>query len=590
MCGIFGYVGKSAEPDFIIKNLKKIDYRGYDSAGLSVINYGQIKTVKSVGRVDKLTQKVGDLKPSLTGIGHTRWATHGEPSDINSHPHLSSNSKIAIVHNGIIENYKKLKSDLIKKGYQFVSQTDSEVIANLVASYYKENDFIEAVKKAVADLEGSYAVAVINQDQPEQIVAFASQSPLILGLADDFKLLSSDVISIVKYTDQVHYMNENELAVLTKDKVEIVDIKTNQTIDYKVDKLTQTAEAAELGQFADFTSKEIYSEPAVIKTILDQYQEGDDLNLAFSKNFNKIVISACGTAYHAGLIGKHYLENVANIPVSVELASEFNYKKVFIDDQTLFIAISQSGETRDTLNAMLKAKQIGAECLALVNVIGSQIARKADYVVYTLAGTEVGVASTKAYLSQTLSLLLIAQKLAGKSPVKDVSKLPDQIKQVLRTEDQVKKLASQIAKQNVVFFTGRGVDLNTADEAALKLKELSYINTFAIGSGELKHGTIALIDQKTTAIAILTQPNIVEKTLSNLKEINARDGKIIIVTNLDHDFSDLTSDVIKIPKVDPYLAPILSIIPLQLLAYHTAKLLDRDVDKPRNLAKAVTVE
>ncbi len=590
MCGIFGYVGQSKQPNFIINGLKKIEYRGYDSAGLSIINNQQITTVKSVGRVEKLATKIADLQPSLIGIGHTRWATHGEPSDVNSHPHLSQNGQISIVHNGIIENYQNLKNDLINKGYNFVSQTDSEVIANLLEYNSKSNDFLNAIKQTISQIEGSYAVAIINSELPDQIFTVAHQSPLILGLADQFKLLSSDITAIIEYTNKVHYMVDDELAILTKNQIEMLDLNTLKPIEFKVDTLDQTNEAVELGDFADFTSKEIHSQSAVIKNILAQYFSDNQILLELEfKKYDKIVISACGTAYHAGLVGKYYFENIADIPVTVELASEFNYKKVFVNDKTLFIAISQSGETRDTLNAMLKAKRMGATCLALVNVIGSQIARKADQVIYTLAGTEIGVASTKAYLSQVVCLFLIANKIA-KQEIDYLNQLPNQINEVMTVEAQIEQISKDLINQKIVFFTGRGVDIETSLEASLKLKELSYINSFAIGAGELKHGTIALIDPKTTAIAVLTQADLVEKTVSNLKEINARKGKIVIVTNLEHDFSDLTEDVVKIPKLNPLLAPLVSIIPLQMLAYHSAKLLKRDVDKPRNLAKSVTVE
>ncbi len=611
MCGIVGYIGSNQAVPVLINGLSRLEYRGYDSAGVAVYNTEAqgLDVRKCKGRLKNLEANLeqSPLKASV-GIGHTRWATHGEPSVINAHPHLNQSGEIAVIHNGIIENYMKLKDWLIdEKGVEFKSETDTEVIAHLVATFY-EGDLLDAVNKSVEKMEGAYAIGVICKDEPDKIVAVRKDSPLIVGIGEGENFLASDIPAILKYTKNVYLIENDETVVLTKDDITIFDA-LGQTVDREVYEVTWTADAAEKEGYEHFTIKEINEQPTGVHATLHRRLDADDnivldgikLTKEDLEGFNKIYIVACGTAYHAGLVGKYAIEKLANIPVEVDIASEFRYRDPFIDDKTLFIAVSQSGETLDTLQSLREAKRRGARILSIVNVVGSSVARESHDVFYTWAGPEIGVASTKAFTTQLTAFYLIAMQMGRLKGTMDdaqytdilnhLKDMPQAIQTVLDNYETVQQLADTQFNNESVFFMGRGVDVDIAFEASLKLKEISYINSFAIAAGELKHGTIALIEEGTLVVAYATQEKIFEKMLSNIKEVKARGAHVVAIAQHGHEeIAKVADEVLWIPRTLDVLAPILSVVPMQLFAYYVSLARGNDVDKPRNLAKSVTVE
>ncbi len=611
MCGIVGYIGENQAVPVLINGLSRLEYRGYDSAGVAVYSQenDNLEVKKCKGRLKNL-ENLLEKEPlkAHVGIGHTRWATHGEPSVLNAHPHLNQSGDIAVIHNGIIENYMKLKEWLIEeKNVEFKSETDTEVIAHLVATYY-EGDLLKAVNRAVKKMEGAYAIGVICKNEPDKIVAVRKDSPLIVGLGENENFLASDIPAILKYTKNVYLIENDETVLLTKDDITIFDA-LGQKVDRDVFEVTWNADAAEKEGYEHFTIKEINEQPTGVHATLHRRLDADDnivldgikLTKEDLDHYNKIYIVACGTAYHAGLIGKYAIEKLAGIPVEVDVASEFRYRDPFIDDKTLFIAVSQSGETLDTLQSLREAKRQGARILSIVNVVGSSVARDSHDVFYTWAGPEIGVASTKAYTTQLTAFYLIAMhmgRLRGtiddvkyKDLLSGLKKMPEAIQSVLDNYEEVQHLADAQFNNESVFFMGRGVDVDTAFEASLKLKEISYINSFAIAAGELKHGTIALIEEGTLVVAFATQEKIFEKTLSNIKEVKARGAYVVAIAQRGHEEIEKVADkVLWIPRSLDILAPILSVVPMQLFAYYVSLARGNDVDKPRNLAKSVTVE
>ena len=607
MCGIVGYIGYKQASNILVEGLKKLEYRGYDSAGVAILN-DKIKVRKFKGRLINLEEslKTNPIDGTI-GIGHTRWATHGEPSDINAHPHSNENITLSVVHNGIIENYLKLKEWLISKGYNFYSETDTEVIPNLI-DYYYNGDLLEAVIKATEKFEGSFAIGVISNNEPDKLIAVKKDSPLIVGIGQNEYFIASDIPAVLSHTKDVYLLNDNEFVTLTKDGIDI-RTKNKEIIKKEIFHVTWDIDAAEKCGYEDFMLKEIYEQPKAVRDTLagkiDLNKEISFDNIKFTKNeldnFDKIYIVACGTAYHAGLVGKHAIENLANISVETDIASEFRYRNPMITDKTLVIVVSQSGETADTLAVLRAAKKHGARVLAITNVVGSSIAREADDVFYTLAGPEIAVASTKAYTTQLTAFYILALHFAEvkgtldsveiESIKQNIIAIPSKIEELLKNKDNIKKYASYNFKQKDLFFLGRGLDFSVALEGSLKLKEISYIHSEAYAGGELKHGPIALIEKGTSVITLLTQERLKDKMLSNVKEVTTRGGNILaIVNDGDKSAKSITDDVIFIPKTIDLLTPLLSVIPLQLLAYYIAKLKDCDVDKPRNLAKSVTVE
>ncbi len=611
MCGIVGYIGNNQAVPVLMNGLSRLEYRGYDSAGVAVYSSESmgLEVKKCKGRLKNLEDLLEKEPLSANvGIGHTRWATHGEPSVLNAHPHLNQSGDIAVIHNGIIENYMKLKDWLIEeKNVVFKSETDTEVIAHLVATYY-EGDLLKAVNKAVKKMEGAYAIGVICKSEPDKIVAVRKDSPLIVGIGEHENFLASDIPAILKYTKNVYLIENDETVVLTKDDITIYDI-LGQKVDREVFEVTWNADAAEKEGYEHFTIKEINEQPTGVHATLHRRLDADDnivldgikLTKEDLDHYNKIYIVACGTAYHAGLIGKYAIEKLAGIPVEVDVASEFRYRDPFIDDKTLFIAVSQSGETLDTLQSLREAKRCGARIMSIVNVVGSSVARDSHDVFYTWAGPEIGVASTKAYTTQLAAFYLIAMHMGRLRGTIDDAKyaellsglkqMPEAIQSVLDNYEEIQHLADAQFNNESVFFMGRGVDVDTAFEASLKLKEISYINSFAIAAGELKHGTIALIEQGTLVVAFATQEKIFEKTLSNIKEVKARGAYVVAIAQRGHEEIEKVADkVLWIPRTLDILAPILSVVPMQLFAYYVSLAKGNDVDKPRNLAKSVTVE
>lgn len=608
MCGIVGYIGNKNATDILLEGLSKLEYRGYDSAGIAVIKDGNIQVEKHKGRLSVLEEslKAKDMVGNL-GIGHTRWATHGEPSDVNSHPHLNNDHSIAVVHNGIIENYLVLREELMEKGYEFISETDTEVIPCLI-DYYYDGDLVEAVKKAVSRLEGAYALGIIHKDHPDMLIAVRKDSPLVVGVGEGENFIASDIPAILNHTRKVYLIENNEMAVLTKDSVEIM--KTDGTVVNKeIYNVEWDVEAAEKGGYAHFMLKEIYEQPKAVKDTLSPRVDKDgmvsikDLNLdeEYIKRINKVYMVACGTAYHAGLIGKAFIEKYAKIPVVADIASEFRYANPFIDENTLMIVVSQSGETADTLAALRLAKEKKARVLAVTNVVGSSIARESDYVFYTWAGPEIAVASTKAYTTQIIGLALISLDIAlkrgtvdeekVKEIVEEIKKLSDKIDMVLKNEEEIKNMAKEIYTSKDLFYIGRGLDYYLALEGSLKIKEISYIHSEAMAAGELKHGTLALIDKNTPVIAIATQDSLYDKMLSNIKEVKARGAYVIGVAKENNkEIEKIVDKVVYIPEVMDELATLVAVVPLQMLAYYVALNRGCDIDKPRNLAKSVTVE
>ena len=609
MCGIVGYVGRDNAKEKVIDGLKRLEYRGYDSAGIALPIDGRIEIRKHVGEIANLEKIIQDDEfDSSVGIGHTRWATHGAPSDVNSHPHGNSDNSIAIVHNGIIENYIELKSWLSTDyGIKFKSDTDSEVIAHLIGIYY-DGDLHAAVNKAVEQMRGAYAVAAIAADEPDKIVAVRKDAPLVAGLGDGFNFIASDIPAMLKYVRSVFFIENHETVVLTKDDIKIYN-EEGKIVKIDIFHVTWDADAAEKDGYEHFMLKEIHEQPkAIEETLMRRLNPDNSINLdgismtrEDLENFNKVYIVACGTAYHAGLVGKLVIEKMARIPVEVDIASEFRYRDPFVDDKTLFIAISQSGETLDTLAALREAKSKGARVLSVVNVVGSSVARESDDVFYTWAGPEIAVASTKAYTTQLICMYLIALYMGRTRGLVDdeyyehmlseLKALPDKVGQILDNKGRIEATARKYYKREKVFFVGRGLDSGVSFEGSLKLKEISYINSFAIAAGELKHGTIALMEEDALVFALATQDFLYEKMVSNVKEIAARGARIIgLAKEGRKEIAEITDETIYIPEASDEVAPVLAVIPLQLFAYYVARERGCNIDKPKNLAKSVTVE
>ncbi|WZL72399.1 glutamine--fructose-6-phosphate transaminase (isomerizing) [Clostridiaceae bacterium 35-E11] len=609
MCGIVGYIGNKPVVPVLTEGLSKLEYRGYDSAGIAVLDQDQIKVRKFKGRMSVLEEHLEEetINGNL-GIGHTRWATHGEPSDRNAHPHTNCSGSIALIHNGILENYMKIKEWLIEtNGDHFKSETDSEVIAHLI-DYYYEGDLLDAVFKAVEKMEGAYAICVICKEEPDKIVAVRKDSPLIVGLGENENFLASDIPALLKHTRKMLLIENDETVLLTKEGVTIYN-ELRQEMDREVFHVTWDVEAAEKEGYEHFMMKEIHEQPkGVYDTLhrrLDKEEhivlDGIKITKEDLDGINKVYIVACGTAYHAGLVGKYAIEKFAKIPVEVDVASEFRYRDPFVDDKTLFIAVSQSGETLDTLAALREAKRKGARILSVVNVVGSSVARESDDVFYTWAGPEIAVASTKAYTTQLVSMYLIALHMGltkgsldqerYNEIVTELKTMPDKVQRILDDYSKIQHLADAQFNNESVFFMGRGLDVHVAHEGSLKLKEISYINSFAIAAGELKHGTIALIEDGTMVVALATQDHLYEKMLSNIQEVRARGAYVVGVAKEGNKEIEKTADVVLyIPDTMDELTPILSVIPLQLMSYYIAVARGCDVDKPKNLAKSVTVE
>ena len=602
MCGIVGYIGNNLSKKILLNGLTNLEYRGYDSAGISILSNGNIHTLKTKGRVKDLIDLSNlDKVDGYCGIAHTRWATHGEPSDINSHPHNNQNNTFSVVHNGIIENYSDLKNFLVSKNYKFISQTDTEVIPNLIDYYYKDgNDFLHSVYKACKHLKGSYAICVISSIFPDKIIVARKSSPLVLGKGINENFIGSDIPALLEYTKSFYFINDNEFAEVLKNNIIFYDENLSK-IEKKCKEINIDFSQINKNGYDDYMLKEIYEQPkSIFRTLNNLNFENLNITKEYLKSLKKIYIIACGTAMHAGLVSKTLIENLCKINVEVDLASEFRYRNPIIDSNTLAIFISQSGETADTIAALELAKVSNAQTIAVTNVPESSITRIADKVLYTSAGPEIAVASTKAYTSQ-ISLMsyfsLYLAKLLNsinddllKELETDLNNIPNKIKELFDNLDsQIKDIAKKIYLEKDIYYIGRGLDYYVALEGALKLKEISYIHAEAYASGELKHGTIALIENNTTVISIITNPLLVEKSISNIQEVISRGAKTIIITNQSLNKNEF-NHIIKIPEINSYLSPILSIIPLQLLAYHIAKLKKLDVDKPRNLAKSVTVE
>lgn len=608
MCGIVGYLGPKNASEVIVDGLSKLEYRGYDSAGVAVCNDGELEIRKFKGRLAVLAEDIekNEMKGHL-GIGHTRWATHGEPSDVNSHPHFNMDKTIAVVHNGIIENYMELKEELKEDGVEFRSETDTEVIAHLVDKYY-EGNLLDAVYKTVARLRGAYALGVICKDNEDELVAVRKDSPLIAGVGEGENFIASDIPALLKYTRKVYFLENGEVVHIKGNELKIYDAERNP-VEKEIYNVKWDIEAASKGGYDCFMLKEINEQPEGVKNTLERridengniVLDGIHLTKEDLDNINRIYIVACGTAYHAGLLGKNALEKYLKVPVITDIASEFRYSDNFVDEHSLVILVSQSGETADTLAVLRDSKAKGAKILAITNVVGSSISREADEVFYTWAGPEIAVASTKAYTTQITSLYMIALNFALEkgtitreeylSTIEKMKKLPEKIQKVLDNQDKIKETAERIVSKEHVFFLGRGVDYSLAMEGSLKLKEVSYIHSEAFAAGELKHGTIALIEEGTPVISIATQENLFEKMVSNMQEVKAR-GAFVASIAQEHNRSveKVSEEVIYIPNCDDMLVPIVAVVPMQLLAYYVSTMKGLDVDKPRNLAKSVTVE
>lgn len=608
MCGIVGYTGGKNAAPILLEGLEKLEYRGYDSAGIAVMNNGKIEVSKAKGRLKALSDKIkgGDAVTGSIGIGHTRWATHGEPSDVNSHPHISSSGRFAVVHNGIIENYLYLKKKLQAKGIEFVSETDTEVIAHML-EYYYTGDIIDTMIKVIERLEGSYALGILSADNPDEFIAVRKASPMIVGLGEGENFIASDVTAILKHTRKIHYLEDNELVVLKKDGVTVYNTD-KEIVQKEVFTVDWDVSSAEKGGYEHFMMKEIEEQPKALrdtisprikngKIVLDKFSLSDDE----VKALQKIYIVACGSAYHVGVVGKYVIEKLCGIPVETEIASEFRYRNPIIDKNTLTIVISQSGETADTLAALKEAKEKGSRVLSIVNVVGSTIANASDDVIYTWAGPEIAVATTKAYSTQLSVIYMTALYLAEKRKtvsdkeyaeiVSEIEKLPDLVAQILKDKENVQYLASRFFSSKSIFFIGRNLDYAVALEGSLKLKEISYIHSEAYAAGELKHGTISLIEEGTLVVALATGDELYDKTISNVKEVKARGAVVMgITTDRREHTEDVCDCVIRIPSAHPILLPSLAVVPLQLFGYYAASLKGCDIDKPRNLAKSVTVE
>ena len=622
MCGIVGYTGVSQAAPILLEGLKRLEYRGYDSAGLAVRDGEQLAVVvKSVGKLRNLSEKTdgGRALPGCCGIGHTRWATHGEPSQINAHPHVSGNcagsasgpveSAVVGVHNGIIENFAELKDKLLKNGYQFYSQTDTEVVVKLVDYYYNKYKIgpIDAINRMMVRVHGSYALALMFRDYPGEIYTARKDSPLVIGLKENEAFLASDVPAILKHTREVYYVGNRESARILPGEVHFYDLNGDE-IRHEATEITWDAEAAEKGGFEHFMIKEIHEQPTAVRDTLTSLIHNQQIDLSSAgltdellASVSQVAITACGSAWHVGMAAQYVLEDLAEVPVRVELASEFRYRKLLPDANTLVIVISQSGETADTLAALRRAKELKLRTLAIVNVVGSTIAREADHVLYTMAGPEIAVATTKAYSAQLAAMYVLAVKLAlvrGRiddaacaAYLEELQTLPEKMERVLEDKERVQWFAAKYASARDIFFIGRGLDYAISLEGSLKMKEISYIHSEAYAAGELKHGTISLIEPRTLVIGVLTQDTLFEKTVSNMVECKARGAYLMGLTRYGHYALEDTADfTVYVPKTDPHFIGSLAVIPLQLLGYYTSVARGLDVDKPRNLAKSVTVE
>lgn len=610
MCGIVGFVGKAQAAPILLDGLSKLEYRGYDSAGIAVVENGSIDIEKTKGRIKDLSEMIGGGEKinGTIGIGHTRWATHGEPSDINSHPHQSHSGRFAVVHNGIIENYIPLREELKAAGFEFVSETDTEVAAHLVEYYYNESgDFLDAVAKSIARLEGSYALGILFADEPDRFIAVRQASPLIVGVSDSGTYVASDVTALVSYTKDIIYIEDNEIVVAGRDGVSFYDMDKNP-IAKEVSKITWNVDSAEKGGYDHFMLKEIMEQPkAIADTIHPRIRDGkivlDDISLTAEdlKNVSRILITACGSAYHVGMVAKYVLEELTRIPVEVDLASELRYRNPIIDEKTLTIVISQSGETADTIAAMKEAKRRGSRTLSIVNVVGSTIAKASDDVIYTWAGPEIAVATTKAYSTQLAVIYLFGIYAAGllgtktkqelDDMISELEQLPEKIENLLSCEGEMKRLAEKFYDKEDLFFIGRNIDYAAALEGSLKLKEISYIHSEAYAAGELKHGTISLIDKGRLVISLAYYDSLFDKLLSNIKEVKARGAVVMALAGEGrNELKKEADETVFIPETHPLFTASMEVVPLQLYAYYTAKFRGCDIDKPRNLAKSVTVE
>ena len=610
MCGIVGFIGEQEAAPILLEGLARMEYRGYDSAGLALLDPVKgLQVAKAKGRLSVLSEKVDGGKKlfGTIGVGHTRWATHGEPSDVNSYPLLSDSGRIAVVHNGIIENYMEIKEFLQERGVLFHSDTDTEVVAQLL-DYYYQGDILDAVQKVLHRIEGSYGLGIVCAEHPEQLIAARKDSPLVLGYGDGFNMMASDVTALIKYTRDVSYMENGEIAVLTRQGIQVYNIllepveKEHSTVDWDISD-------AEKGGYEHFMFKEIMEQPeAIRKTITPRIKDGrvvlDDIDLSadYVKNISKFYIIACGSSYHVGMVGKYVLEKTLRKPVEVALASEFRYCSPIVDENTLVIVISQSGETLDTMEALREAKRLGGRTLAIVNVVGSSIAKEADDVIYTWAGPEIAVATTKAYSTQLAVLdllcLYLADLLGSIAPeeyteiLTELTRIPDKLKEVLEQKERIQQYASQFFNHDSIFFIGRNLDYAIGLEASLKLKEISYIHSEAYAAGELKHGTISLIEQGTLVIALATYGQLFDKAVSNMIEVQSRGATVLGLTDTAHEeaLSKHADAIITVPETHPLLMPSLAVVPMQLFAYYVALARGCDIDKPRNLAKSVTVE
>ena len=608
MCGIVGYIGNMQAAPILLDGLAKLEYRGYDSAGISVFNGENIDTVKTKGKIKDLRELTDDGKNihGTVGIGHTRWATHGEPSDVNSHPHVNASETIAVVHNGIIENYLELKNRLISRGYVFQSETDTEVVT-LLMDYYFDGDLLKTLAKVMTRIEGSYALGIINKDNPDEIIAVKKDSPLIVGLSEEGNYIASDIPAVLKHTRKIYILEDGEIVKLTRDGVTVYN-EDMDVIEKEVTEIQWDVSAAEKGGYEHFMMKEIHEQPKAVRdTVFPRLRDDEvfihELRMTDEqiRNLRKIFIIACGSAYHAGVTGKYVIEELSRIPVEVDLASEFRYRNPILEDNTLVIIISQSGETADTLAAMREAKRHGVRTLAVVNVVGSSIAREADDVLYTWAGPEIAVATTKGYTSQLSALYLLALHFAKirekvsdteyHEMIQELKTLPEKIESMLENKERIQYLANKYIGLKDVFFLGRGIDYASALEASLKLKEISYVHSEAYAAGELKHGTISLIEKGTLVVALVTQELLYGKIVSNIVEVRTRGAFVLAVTNEDNKDIEKNADyVFYIPKTNRMFTGLMTTIPLQLFAYYVAVAKGCDVDQPRNLAKSVTVE
>lgn len=608
MCGIVGYIGDNQAAPILLEGLEKLEYRGYDSAGVAVFSENGIRVAKAKGRLRVLSELIegGKAVAGTLGIGHTRWATHGAPSDVNSHPQTSEGGKFAVVHNGIIENYLYLKNHLMRRGVQFVSETDTEVVAQML-EYYDRGDILETIAKVISKVEGSYALGIISTEYPDRLFCVRKDSPLIIGVGAGENFIASDIPAILSHTRDIYRLKDNEIAVLTRDAVEFFSPDA-EPVEKTIEHIEWDIEAAEKGGYEHFMMKEICEQPKAVRdTIAPRIRNGrvvlDDITLTAEqlRNFTKICIVACGTAYHVGVVAKYAFEELLRIPVEVDVASEFRYRKPIIDERTLMIIISQSGETADTLAALREAKRAGCRVLSIVNVVGSTIANESDDVIYTWAGPEISVASTKAYSTQLaviyLLTLYIGEKLGRLSAeeldryIAELQQIPELIEKMLAHKENIQFFASRYFNAGDMYFIGRNVDYAASLEASLKLKEISYIHSEAYAAGELKHGPISLIEDGTLVIALATDGRLFDKMMSNIREVKARGAVVLGLATEDRtEIAEQTDMVFYIPKISPFMLPSLSVIPMQLFAYYVASMKGCDIDKPRNLAKSVTVE